>query len=260
LVDLSLFKLPEFASGMLLTFMTSFGLYAALIMLPLFVQNMLGFTPTWAGIILSPGGLASVVAMLATGFLIGRVGARVVVTAGLVSLAYSTWMLTQISADTSIGFLVMARVFNGFGMGFTIVTLATASVARVPAPLLGTSSGLFNLMRNEGGSVGIAAATTLLAQRAQFHHARLSEHVSGFNPSLQVGLAQIKAGLLPRAGMDAGSVGRLAQGLVGGEVVRQSYFLSFVDVFAFLSVAFIVTLPFVIALRNPPPGEGLVVH
>ncbi len=256
LVDLTLFKLPEFAGGMLLTFMTMFGLYAALIILPLFVQTMLGFTPTWAGVVLSPGGVASVVAMVAAGLLVGRVNGKLLLTAGVLSLAWSTWILTRISPQTSISFLIVARIFNGIGMGFTIVVLATASMVRVPSPSKGQATGIYNLMRNEGASVGIAAATTILANRAQFHHARLAERITATNPALQQGLAGLKAGLFPRAGLDPASTGQLARGLVGAEVLRQGYYLAFVDVFAFLSLAFLVTLPFVLALKEPPKGGG----
>jgi DHA2 family multidrug resistance protein len=256
LVDLSLFRLPEFAGGMLLTFMTNFGLYAALIILPLFVQNMLGFTPTWAGIVLSPGGVASVVAMVAAGVLVGRVNGKVLLVAGVLSLAWSTWLLSHVSPQTSIAFLILARIFNGIGMGFTIVVLASGSMVRVPLPKKGQASGIYNLMRNEGGSVGIAVATTILANRAQFHHARLAEHITATSGTAQAGFSTLTAGLFRWAGTDPVSTRRLAQGLVGAEVVRQGYYLAFVDVFAFLALAFLVTLPFIFALKEPPKGAG----
>lgn len=256
LVDLSVFKLPEFAGGMVLTFMTSFGLYAALIMLPLFVQNMLNFTPTWAGVVLSPGGVAAVVAMLVAGKVLGKVSARALITLGILSLTYSTWMLTRIDLNTGIPYMVMARVFNGIGMGFAIVTLASATVVRVPPHLLGNSSGIFNLCRNEGGSVGIAVATTFLTQRAQYHQARLVEHVTIYHAPFQQGVARLKAGLFPWAGLDPTSVSRLAHGLIGAEVVRQSYVKSFVDIFGFLSFAFLITLPFVFFLQGPSRSKA----
>lgn len=257
LVDLSLFRLPEFAGGMLLTFMTNFGLYAALVVLPLFVQTMLGFTPTWAGVVLSPGGVASVVAMLIAGLMVGRVSGRLLLTAGVLSLAWSTWLLTRVNPSVSLPFLILARVFNGIGMGFTIVVLASASVARVPDPQKGQASGLFNLMRNEGGSVGIAVATTLLATRLQFHHARLAEQVHATRGPLQLALVRLQGGLFPRAGLDPASTEGLARAAVALEVQRQAAFMAFVDVFAFLSLAFLVTLPFILALREAPKGAGL---
>jgi DHA2 family multidrug resistance protein len=259
LVDLSMFRLPEFAGGMAIIFIVSFGLYAAFILLPLFVQNLLGFTPTWAGLLLSPGGVASVVAMIAVALIMGKVDVRLIVAAGAASLAYSAWLLMQVNLQTGMAHLVTAWIFHGLGLGFVFVPVATIAVQRIPPSLVGTASGMFNLMRNEGGSVGIAVASTFLAQRAQFHHARLAEHVTPFNGALQTGYTSLNQGLFPRAGLDPISVKGLSQGLMDAEVTRQSFLMSFVDVFGFLVVVFLLALPFVLTLRNPKPG-GLVLH
>ncbi|WP_026852313.1 DHA2 family efflux MFS transporter permease subunit [Geothrix fermentans] len=255
LVDLRLFRLPEFAGGMAIIFIISVGLYAAFILVPLFVQNLLGFTPTWAGLILSPGGVASVVAMIAVGLAMGKVDVRLIVAAGAASMAYSAWLLTHVNLQTGMAYLVTAWIFHGLGLGFVFVPIATAAVQRIPPALVGTASGLFNLMRNEGGSVGIALASTLLAQRAQFHHTRLAEHITPFSGPLQAGYASLTQGLFPRAGLDPVSVRGLAQGLIGAEVTRQSFLMSFVDVFGFLVVVFLLALPFVLTLRNPRGGD-----
>lgn len=259
LVDLSLFRLREYAGGMVLIFIVSFGLYGAFVLLPLFVQNMLGFTPTWAGLILSPGGLASVVAMLAAGLLMGRVHVRYIVTAGIASLAYSAWLLTRVNLQTDMAHLVLAWIFHGLGLGFVFVPIATASMQRVEPERMGVATGLFNLMRNEGGSVGIAVATTLLAQRSQFHHARLVEHVTPYHTTVQEAFQRLSAGLFIRSGQDLTHAKRLAEGALGLEVVRQSYLLSFVDVFGFLTVVFLLAWPFVLTLRDAK-GQGLAVH
>ena len=260
LVDLSIFKLPEYAGGMVLIFIVSFGLYGAFILLPLFVQNLLGFTPTWAGMILSPGGVASVVAMVTAALLMGRVHIRFIVTAGVVSLAYSAWLLTHVNLQTGMPYLVFAWVFHGLGLGFVFVPIATASMQRISPERMGVATGMFNLMRNEGGSVGIAAATTVLAQRAQVHHSRLTENITPYSMAFQEGLSRLGHGLFPYAGLDPVSTRGLAQGLVGAEVVRQSYLMSFVDVFGFLVVVFLLALPFVLLLRNPKGGGGLAMH
>ncbi|MBP1772500.1 MAG: multidrug resistance efflux pump, family, inner rane protein EmrB [Holophagaceae bacterium] len=259
LVDLAMFRLPEFAGGMALIFIVSFGLYAAFILLPLFAQNLLGYTPTLAGLLLSPGGVASVVAMVAVGLAMGKVDVRLIVAGGAASLAYSAWLLTHVNLQTGMAYLVTAWTFHGLGLGFVFVPVATASVQRIPPALVGTASGMFNLMRNEGGSVGIAVASTILAQRAQFHHARLAEHVTPFSGPLQVGQAGLAQGLFPRAGLDPASVQDLSRAFIGAEVTRQSFLMSFVDVFGFLVVVFLLALPFALALRNPK-GGGLSLH
>jgi len=261
LVDLRVFKLPEFSSGMLLIFLASFGMYGAFICLPLFVQNLLNYTPTWAGIILAPAGVASIVAMGIAGYCAGKVDVRLLVGTGFLSLICAVWMLTHLSLTTSLPYMVIAWLFQGFGLGLVLVPLATETIIRVPPKLLGVSSGMFNLLRNEGGSVGIAICTTILTQRAQFHHSRLAEWVTPFNGTHQIASQQLARGLYPYAGLDPTSTARLAQGAIAAEVTRQAFVLSFVDVFAFLVLVFVVALPFVLLCKSPrdrscPPEGG----
>ncbi|HEX9082505.1 MAG TPA: DHA2 family efflux MFS transporter permease subunit [Holophagaceae bacterium] len=261
LVDLGLFRRPEFAAGMLMIFLVSLGMYGAFILVPLFVQNLLGFTPTWAGMILSPGGVATILAMVAVALLMKRVDPRLFVAAGVASMAWSAWLLTRLSLATDLSYLIVAWIFHGLGIGFIFVPVATVAVRRVPPEAMGVASGLFNLMRNEGGSVGIALATTVLSQRVQFHHARLAEHLTATSGPAQEAYARLSHGLFPWAGLDPVSLKGVAAGLLGAEVVRQSAVLAFVDAFAFLAVVFLLALPFALALRAPNGGaEGLVLH
>ncbi len=256
LVDLRMFKLPEYASGMFLIFGASFGMYAAFVMLPLFVQTFLGWSPTWAGIMLSPGGVASVVAMMVAGLIMGRVDVRYTVAAGFLAQIYSSWLLMSISMDSGMGYLIYAWCFRGLGLGFVFVPIATVAMRRIKPEAMGVAAGFFNLMRNEGGSVGIAVAATLLQTRSQFHHARLAEHMTAFNPVLQEGSQRLTAALGAVSGQDPTTSGLLARGFLGGEVLRQSYVMAFVDVFAFLVLVYLVCLPFVILLKDPGEGTG----
>jgi DHA2 family multidrug resistance protein len=261
LVDLRMFKLPEYASGMFLIFGASFGMYAAFVMLPLYVQTFLGWTPTWAGIMLSPGGLASVAAMMAAGLLMGRIDVRWTVAAGFLAQVYSSWLLTNLNLQVGMGTLVFAWCFRGLGLGFVFVPIATAAMRRIPPESMGVAAGFFNLMRNEGGSVGIAVAATLLQTRSQFHHARLAEHATPFNGILQAGAHRMTQALGAASGRDPVSSGLLAHGFLGGEVLRQSYVMAFMDVFAFIALVYVVCLPFVILLKDPGHGEGgLAIH
>ncbi|HVO12221.1 MAG TPA: DHA2 family efflux MFS transporter permease subunit [Vicinamibacteria bacterium] len=256
LVDLSSFRLREFAGGMALVFVVSFAMYGDFVLLPLFVQRLLGFTPTWAGVVLSPGGVASVVAMAAGGLALRKVDVRLIVGAGTLSLAWSSWMLAGISLATPLSYLVTAWIFHGLGLGLVFAPVGATCMQRVEPRLMSTATGMFNLMRNEGGSVGIAVATTVLARRAQFHHARLAERVTPLSAVLQVSRVRLAGRLLPRTGLDPVSAARLGHGLVGVEVVRQSYLMGFVDVFAMLAVVFLLAAPLVLLLRDAK-GPGL---
>jgi DHA2 family multidrug resistance protein len=255
LVDIRIFKLPEFAGGMLLMFMGGVGMYGTFVCLPLFVQNLLGFTPTWAGIILAPSGMASMLAMVLAGALVGRVHVRLLVGTGFACLGGGVFLLTRVSLASDVAHMALAMCVFGFGMGLVIVPIASESIRRIPPALLGTSSGMFNLMRNEGGSVGIALCTTILARRSQFHFARIAEGLTPFSAVLQHRAAAMAAGLFPRAGLDPAAMPGLAAGLLTAEVVRQSYLLSFIDVFFFLAAAMAVSLPFVMLMRQFRKGE-----
>ncbi|WP_306601896.1 DHA2 family efflux MFS transporter permease subunit [Geothrix sp. 21YS21S-2] len=250
LVDLRIFRLPEFSGGMALIFVAGMGMYGTFICVPIFVQTFLHFTPTWAGIVLAPAGACSMLAMALAGFLVGKVHVRILVGAGFVSMSAGVWLLTRISLSTDVAFLALAMCMFGFGMGLVLVPIGSESIRRIPPQLVGTATGMFNLMRNEGGSVGIALCTTVLAQRAQFHHARLAEHVTMFNPGLQQRGVALVRGFFPKAGLDPASMPGLAAGLVGAEVNRQSYLLSFIDIFAFLAASLAVALPLVLLMRH----------
>ena len=250
LVDLHVFKDRDFATGSVLIFLVGFGLYGSFVMLPLFAQNMLGYTATWAGLILSPGGFSSLLAMVIVGRLVGKVDVRTLVFVGVILNILSIWLLRFVTLDVGFGYLMTSRLIQGFGLGFLFVPITVAAYARITHQRMGAATGLFNLLRNEGGSIGIALSTTFLAQRAQFHQHRLVEHLTPFDPSYGGELAAIAKGLFPRSGLDPTSVNNLAQGMLYGEVQRQSFAGAFVDVFWMLTLMFAAMLPLVLILRG----------
>jgi DHA2 family multidrug resistance protein len=258
LVDLRIMKNREYATGTLLMFLLGWGLYGSFVMLPLFAQNMLGYTATWAGFILSPGGFASLLAMVFVGNLVGRVDTRLLVLIGVVMNVISLYLLRFVSLDVDFNFLLVSRLFQGFGLGFLFVPIATSAYSRIRPQQMGQATGLFNLLRNEGGSVGIALATTFLTQRAQVHQTHLVEHLTPFDPAYREGLSAIARGIFPYSGLDPVSNQGLAQGLMYGLLQRQAFALAFVDVFFLLTLVFCCFLPFILLLRGRPPrvGEG----
>ncbi len=250
LVDLRVFINREFATGSLLIFLVGFGLYGSFVMLPLFAQHMLGYTATWAGLILSPGGVASILAMVIVGQLVGRVDVRLLVLVGVIMNIVSLYLLRFVTLDAGFTYLMTSRLFQGFGLGFLFVPITVAAYARISPQKMGAATGLFNLLRNEGGSVGIALSATFLAQRAQFHQLRLVEHLNPFNPLYRESLAHIARGLAPRLGADPATLDTLSLGLLYGQVQRQAYAGAFVDVFWMLTLMFAAMLPFILLLRG----------
>ncbi|NMB98915.1 MAG: DHA2 family efflux MFS transporter permease subunit, partial [Thermoanaerobaculaceae bacterium] len=181
LVNLSIMKNKEYAAGTTLIFLLGFGLYGSFVMLPLFCQHLLNYTATWAGLVISPGGFASLLAMAVVGNLVGRIDTRFLVMTGIIFNVISLYILTFINLSSNFHFLMMSRLMQGFGLGLLFVPITVSAYTRIPKHLMGQATGLFNLMRNEGGSVGIAISTTVLSQRSQFHQSRLIENMTQYS-------------------------------------------------------------------------------
>ena len=261
LVNLRLLKNREFASGTGLMFLLGFGLFGSFVMLPLYAQNLMGYTATWAGLVLSPGGFASLVAMVVVGNLIGKVDTRLLVAVGIAANIASMWMLVSVNLEVNFGYLMMSRLLQGFGLGFLFVPITVAAYTRIAQQDMGHATGLFNLLRNEGGSVGIALSATVLAQRQQFHQLRLVEHLTPFDGVYRERLADAAQGLFARSGMDPSTVKTMAQGMIYGQVQRQAAVQAFVDVFWMLLWIFAALLPLTLLLRGlPPRGRPPAAH
>ena len=256
LVNLRLFANRSFSAGAALIFLLGFGLFGSFTMLPLFVQSMLGYTATWAGLVISPGGIASLVAMAFVGNLIGKVDTRLLVAVGTVCNIYAIWLLRSVDLHTDFYYVTFSRLMQGFGLGFLFPTIAAAAFSRLRPEQMGQGTGLFNLMRNEGGSVGIALSATVLARHVQVHQARLGEHVSALDPITQDRLARAAHGLAGVAGTDPATVKQMSLGMIYGMVQRQAAVQAYVDVFWMLTFAFVVFLPFILLLPHGKASAG----
>ena len=251
LVNFAFFRKKEFTAGALLMFTWGFGLYGAMVTIPLFVQELLGYNATWAGMILSVGGLSALAAMPIVGRLTGKVDTRVLVFAGLAMNIFSMTLYRQVYLGIDFPYLATARLFQSFGQAFVSIPLLVAAFARIRPEETGQATGLYNLMRNEGGSVGIALADTVLARRAQFHQSALVGHLNPFNPAYQAALSGIERGLRPTAGVDPGTLHLMAVRILGLQLGRQANLMAFVDVFQMLMVLFLALSPLVLLLKKP---------
>jgi len=260
LVDLRVFRNREFALGSLLMFCLGFGLFGSFTLLPLFLQQLMGYDATWAGLVLSPGGVMSLVAMAFVGPLVGRVDTRLLIAFGAIMNIFALIVLQHVYLGVDFWYVAMGRVLQGFGLGFLFVPLATMAFSRLPPQKIGQATGLYNLLRNEGGSIGIALSATILSSRIQFHHARLAESFTPGNPVLQQRLDAAMRGLNAMSGLDPTSNRELAIGILGGQIQRQAAAMAYEDVFWLLTMAFIVFLPLILLLRRPVRGGPAAVH
>ncbi len=255
IIDLRIFKFRNYAPGVGLMFMLGVALYGSLVLLPLFLQNLLGYTATQSGLAMSPGGIGTLVCMPFVGFLVGRRDVRYLIIFGLAMLSLSMFMMSRYNLQISFWEAVYPRIVMGVGLAFLFVPLATVTFAFTPREQTGNATGLFNLMRNLGGSVGIAFVTTMLAQRAQFHQVRLVENVSTYNPVYQ-DMVQRAIRQLTSLGQSTFAAQKQVLGITYARILRQAMTMSFIDCFWVLGVIMILLVPVVFIMRRPPRHAG----
>ena len=216
-------------------------LYGSTALLPLFLQTLLGYPAVESGLAVSPRGIGSIISMVVVGRLIGRLDARWLIAFGFAVLGLSTYVFTGLNLYIAQTNIIYPMIVSGFAMGFVFVPLTTMTMATLPQDEIGNASGIYNLMRNTGGSVGIAIMTTLLARNAQIHQAVLTTHTTPYDPAFQQMIEQIKGSLM--ATMDAVSATQQAYATVYAMVVKQAMVLSYIDNFRILAVMAFLGVP-----------------
>ena len=259
MIDLHLFTNRTFAAANLLMFMLGFALLGSTLLLPLFTQTLLGFTAPRAGMALTPGGLLIMAILPFVGFLLSKYDARKLITFGLVVLSLALFHMTSFDLNIDFGTVVLARMYQAAGLAFLFVPINTSAYAFLPRDKNNAASGLMNLARNIGGSVGISVVTTMLDRRTQYHQARLSEHLSAANPAFQ-GILQGTTHALMARGFSPADAAHKAYGLLQATVYRQANMLAYIDNFWFLGVAILIMVPLVFLMKKPPAGRTLAAH
>jgi DHA2 family multidrug resistance protein len=259
IIDLHLFSERSFAIGNMLMFMVGFALLSSTVLIPQFLQTLLGYTAQEAGLALMPGGFAILLAMPLVGFLLGRTDPRRLLLFGLPMLSFALFHMTRF--DTSVDFrtVATARVFQAIGLAFLFVPINTAAYGFIPKGKNNAASGLINLSRNIGGSVGISFVTTMLARRAQVHQTNLVEHVNSGNGRLQATLHAATNTLIGH-GSSAHEATRQAYGLVAARVDQQATMLAYIDNFWMLGAIVLIMIPFVFLMKKLKPGGPIAVH
>jgi MFS transporter, DHA2 family, multidrug resistance protein len=259
IIDLHLFRDRTFAVSNLLMFMLGFALLGSTLLLPLFSQTLLGYSAEQAGLALMPGGFAIILLLPLVGFLLSRYSPRWLLLFGLCMLSASLFHMTGFDLDMDFRSVALARVVQAAGMAFLFVPINTAAYAFLPRDKNNAASGLMNLARNIGGSVGISMVTTMLDRRSQVHMTDLSGHLSQSNPALRSMLNGATRALQAHGASAAGAT-RQAYALVEGTVERQAAMLAYIDCFWFLGVAILCMVPMVFLMRKSKPGGGIAVH
>jgi MFS transporter, DHA2 family, multidrug resistance protein len=258
-VDLSVFRERSFSAGCGAMFLFGFALYATLALIPLFLQGLLGYGAIRTGETLAPRGLGVMASMGIAGRLLRRWDARRVMLMGPPFLIASSLLLARVTLDTSSGSVAEIMVVQGVGLGFVFVPLATATLARIADARLASATGTFNLLRNLGGSVGIAVSQTLLARALQRHHAVLAEHASRYDFAFQHMRRALEHQLAAQAATPA-QAARQALAAISRGIEAQAAVLAYEDVFRVFVAVFVLLLVLIAFMRTGggqpgPPRE-----
>ncbi len=227
-------------------------------LIPQFVQSMLGYTAEQAGLVISPGGFGILLLMPLVGFLVGKVDARYLVAYGFLSCSIALFCMMRINLEVSYGYIAMLRVFQASGLAFLFVPISTISYAGMPPGKNNDISGLTNLARNIGGSVGTAFLVTVLARRAQYHQARLGDRLAPSSVGLQNQMLMVGHYLHDKTGTAYSlAQGRsIAQGTTMRQLITQATMLSYIDVILCFAIAMGVMVPVVFVMGKVKGGRA----
>jgi len=261
-VNLRVFRDRSFAAGNIIMFAGFFCLFGSIVLLPLYLQNLMSYTALWAGLVLGPGGLASFVVMPVAGILMKKgVNPRNLLAIGLTIAAYSLWLMSGFALDGSFMTFTWPRVVQAVGMGLFFVPLSAATYVGIPLEEMGNASGIFNLLRNLGGSFGVAFSTTVLAQRSQVHQSFLVENITPYNKAFQSFYAQLTEWFQMNQTHIHALPDKAAMAVTYREVLRQASMLAFNDTFWLLAIGTAVLVPLTLIFRRArapaAPMEGM---
>ena len=225
IVDLKVFKFRSFSVGSFLGIVMGFGLYGTALILPLFFQSLLGFTAFDTGLALMPGAFSTAISMLIIGRILNRVDGRWSIVFGTLLFAWSSWMLGGLSVQAGYWDVFWPRVIQGFALGFLFVPLTTISLGDVPVPEMAGATGVFTLLRQLGGSLGIAILTTMLT-----HKTAIAWNV-------------LASGVTQSHGY---SIGQLTQ-----MVSQQSAMIAYNYLFRATAIVFVLSTPLIFLIKKP---------
>ncbi len=255
-VDLSILANSTFTSGTMIGGVLGLALFGSLFLLPLFMQELLGYNAMQSGLAMLPRSLVMMIGMPIAGRLYNRLGPRLMIGSGLALTAVATLQMARFTAQTSYAGLVLPQMWQGLAFSLIFVSLSTASLARVPRPRLTNASALYNLIRQLGGSFGIAIIATMLEKHQRIVACSLGGNLNMFNPSFVSRYQAICAGLVGR-GVPATQAPRTAMKLLDGMVQQQAAVMAFDYTFYIVGLLFIIALPLIFLLR---PRRDAVPH
>jgi DHA2 family multidrug resistance protein len=260
ILNLTLFKRKTFAIPFVLMFVLGFSLYGTTVLIPQMVQTLLGYTAELAGLVISPGGLCIMLMMPVVGFLIGKVDPRYLICGGFFILSTSMVMMHTFSLGSSFKYIMWIRVFQASGLAFLFIPINTISYTGVAQAQNNDVSGLTNLARNIGGSVGTAFVATMLSRRQQAHETHMIRDLTYANPAFNAQVQSLKKmfGGSSTGNPLTGKGSQAAQAYIYNTLHRQSAMLAYMDIIAIFAVFCACMIPLVLAIGKikAPAGDA----
>ena len=245
IVDLRMFKRRSFAVANAMMLMLGVALFGSTVLLPQYLQILMGYSAQQSGMALSPGGLVVIALLPLVGVLVSKVDTRLLVAFGFAVLSGSMFYMSRtINLQMDFATAVELRALQSVGMAFLFVPIQTIAYAGVPPQKNNQVSGIMNLSRNMGGDIGIAFVTTLIGIRAQAHQANLASHATAYDPAYEARLHSI-ARSLEHVGSTSFEAARQATGAMYRQLVQQATQLAYLDAFATLATATALMVPLV---------------
>jgi DHA2 family multidrug resistance protein len=258
ILNLRLLKNRNFAVSNLLMFTLGVVLYGSTVLIPQFLETVMGYSAQLAGMALSPGGLVVMAMMPIVGTLVSRVDPRKLIVFGFITLSASMFHMSSLYLGIDFKTAMMYRVFQSIGLAFLFVPINTLCYVGVPQEQNNQISSMINLTRNLGGSFGISFVTTMLARRMQVHQVTLSAHTANSN-QMQHMLNNMSSTYATRMGSGPGAMQR-AYGSIYGTMQQQASVLSYRDTILMMAVLTVVVIPLVLLAQKPKPGDVHMGH
>jgi DHA2 family multidrug resistance protein len=252
ILDVNVFNDRNFGVSSLAIFLIGFSFNSSVLLVALYTQKILGYDAWTAGLTLAPGGLGTMIALMISGRLVSRMDQRVMLAGGCLLQVVALWMMTHVTATMDFWSLAWPRFLQGFSSGFLFVPLQALALATIPTERLANATAAYNVVRNIGGSMGVAIATTLLARRSQQHQAILTSHVHVWNPAVTERLQEWTA-YFGTQGADQFTAARRATAMLYRETIVQAQILSYADDFWLMLVTYcavLILVPFMRRVRS----------
>jgi DHA2 family multidrug resistance protein len=258
IADLRIFKNRNFAVGTILVSVTAILMYGPLTLLPLFLQNLMGYSSLLSGLAQAPRGLETLLASFLVGLMVNHFDNRKLIGVGIFMIGISSLMLGGLNLEFAPSTLYWPQFLQGVGLAFCMVPLMTVAVGMLKKEQMGNATGIFSLARNLAGSVGISLVTTMVTRKAQIHQATLVTHASPYDPAYQIAAQKAQAALAAQVG--TAQAPAMADGMIYQSMSQQCYMLAYVDVFLWLALVCFLAIPLVILLKRVIAKGPVLAH